>query len=220
MDQNQREFEALKRRVREGCPEAVGELLARYGPEILHVVRRRLHRKLRTHFDSVDFVQGVWASFFAMPPDVFQQFDTPQALRSYLVEMASNKVIDAFRQRFRTMKNNGNRERSLDGSVAGQARALPARQPTPSQVASAREEWARMLQGKPAHQQKILLLRQQGKTHQEIAQELGLNERTVRRLLDQVKGIVAKRRAQRAAGPGAPATPPAVASSSPPEPGR
>jgi RNA polymerase sigma factor (sigma-70 family) len=224
MDQSQQEFEALKRRVRDGCPEAVRELLDRYGPDILHVVRRRLHRKLRTQFDSVDFVQGVWASFFAMPRDAFQQFDTPQALQTYLAEMASHKVIDAFRQRFRTMKNNANGERSLDGSVAGQAHALPARQPTPSQVASAREEWDRLLQGKPAHQQKILLLLRQGKTHEEIARELAVNERTVRRLLDRMRKTLARRRAERAAGPGVLGTPsgrpPVPAPSSPSEAGR
>jgi RNA polymerase sigma factor (sigma-70 family) len=196
MDETQQEFDALMRRLRDGCPAAVRELLARYEADVLHVVRRQLHRKLRTQYDSVDFVQGVWASFFALGPDDFPRFDNPKALKAYLVKMARHKVFDAFRQRFGTQKRNPNRARSLDGSVAAEAQAVASPQPTPSHVVMAREEWARLLQRYPDRKQQILLLLHQDKTNQEIAAELGMNERTVRRLVSTIRQDQLRQRAE------------------------
>ena len=53
----------LMRSVREGSEDAARMLFDRYAPHIRRVVRRKLHQKLRPQFDSVDFVQDVWASF-------------------------------------------------------------------------------------------------------------------------------------------------------------
>ncbi|NQT11376.1 MAG: helix-turn-helix domain-containing protein [Planctomycetes bacterium] len=60
---------------------------------------------------------------------------------------------------------------------------LAADQPSPSQVAIADELWTRLLRGRPEHHQRILELRREGNTHQQIADRLGVNERTVRRVI-------------------------------------
>src|SRR5581483_11639550 len=106
-------FDDLMRRLRDGSEDAARELLHRYGDAILRVVRRKLSRELRSKFDSVDFVQAVWASFFTGTPRQ-RRFDHPQALMAFLVTLAQNKVIDAVRQRMQTQKHNVNRERPLD----------------------------------------------------------------------------------------------------------
>ena len=185
MSDSQHEFKLLMQRVREGSEEAARELLRRYGEHILRVVRRKLHKKLRPKFDSCDFVQAVWASFFANAPRKYT-FDHPQALIAFLVTLAQNKVVEAVRQRFQRQKYNVNREHSLEGSVACEAAELAARQPTPSQVAVANEEWHRLLAELPAHYQRMLLLLREGHTQREIAQQLGVNERTIRRVIDKL----------------------------------
>jgi RNA polymerase sigma-70 factor (ECF subfamily) len=177
-------FRELMRRVQAADPEAARRLIEEYGPHILRVVRRRLHQRLRSQFDSHDFVQDVWAGFFAAPPTT--TFDEPKALIRYLVRMARNKVIDAFRQRVDIQAKNPNRAQSLDGSAAHQAPGLQAEGPTPSRVAMAREQWERLLQGQPVHYQRILILLSQGLTQHEVADELGIHERTVRRVMEKV----------------------------------
>ena len=57
-------FEAAVKELRTGSEEAIWNFIQTYGPHIQRVVRRRLHHKLRSKFDSVDFVQMVWVSFF------------------------------------------------------------------------------------------------------------------------------------------------------------
>ena len=140
-----------------------------------------MSRDLRSKFDSVDFVQAVWASFFAKVPRR-QGFDHPQALMAFLVTLAQNKVVDAVRQRLQTQKYNVNRERPLEGEAAGMA----ARQPTPSQEAVANDEWRRLLAELPDRYQRMLVLLREGHTQKDIARELNVNEKTVRRVLDKL----------------------------------
>jgi RNA polymerase sigma factor (sigma-70 family) len=186
MSDTQQEFQLLMQRVRNGSDQAARELLERYADHIFRVVRRRLHKKLRTKFDSSDFVQAVWASFFARIPQ-HHSFDHPQALIAFLATLAQNKVIEVVRQRFGTQKYDVTREHSLEGSSAWEVGQVAARQPTPSQAASAKEEWRKLLEDLPAHYQKMLVLLREGHTQKEIAEHLGLNEKTIRRVIDKLK---------------------------------
>jgi RNA polymerase sigma-70 factor (ECF subfamily) len=169
-------------RVRQGSPEAARQLVDRCGPHILRMVRRQMHVKLRARFDSADFVQSVWASFFAKPPDNVT-FDKPEALVVYLVKMARNKVVDEVRDRMLTAKNNVNREHSLDGSAAFAAGMAVCRQPTPSQVAVAQETYHRLMENLGPENQAIVDRLREGHMHYEIAQELGVTTKKVQRVL-------------------------------------
>ncbi len=179
------EFGDLMQRLREGSDEAARELLDRYGEHILRVVRRRLNRQMRSKFDSIDFVQAVWASFFADLPQE-RQFDCPEALMAFLVTLAQNKVIEAVRQRLRSRKFDITREKALPAVDEDTDFGLRTREPSPSQVAVANEEWRRLLADLPAHYQRMLVLLREGHTQKDIALELGVNEKTVRRVLDRL----------------------------------
>jgi RNA polymerase sigma-70 factor (ECF subfamily) len=184
MTEREEDFAALVRRVQDGSDEAARELIDRYGQHILRVVRRRLSKQLRSKFDSVDFVQSVWASVFA-DRAALAQIDRPEALVAFLATLAHHKVVEQTQQRFRTGKRNIDQERRLDDVLAASGHeAVPGADATPSQVAVANELWDRMIQGQPSQHQKILDLRRLGNTYAEIAAKLGLNEKTVRRVLN------------------------------------
>ena len=179
------EFRRLLKEVQDGSQAAACELIHRYGPHIVRVVRRRLSKQIRAKFDSLDFVQAVWASFFADPKQ-FARFDRPEDLVGHLAVLAHNKVVDEIRRRMRTEKYNVNRERSLDDSGLHFAGELTDREPSPSETAIAHELWARLVQGQPDHYRRILELRRAGNSNQQIADQLGLNEKTVRRVIRKV----------------------------------
>lgn len=181
MEEDRQEFDSLMERLRAGCEDAARTLIERYGPHILRVVRRRLSRHLRSKFDSVDFVQAVWASFFAKPEEL-ARLDRPEAIVDYLAHMAYHKVVDEGRRRLRGhARYNVRREHVLPEEEA--TRAAVAVQPTASQVAVAQELWDRLLEGKPAQHQDIIAMRRMGCTHTEIAEKLGVTDRTVRRVI-------------------------------------
>jgi RNA polymerase sigma-70 factor (ECF subfamily) len=179
------EFQILLKRVQSGSQEATCELIEQYTSHIVRAVRRKLNKSIRTKFDSVDFVQAVWASFFTDPKQL-ADFSRPDELVRYLAALAHNKVIDEIRRRMETQKYSVNRERSLNDSEYKLSSRLAGREPSPSEVAVADELWGRLLQGLPEHHRRILELRREGNTHQQIASRLGLNERTVRRVIQSV----------------------------------
>ena len=102
------EFRILIRGVLAGDAEASERLCRDYEKPILRVVRLTLIRRLRSRFDSLDFVNDVWASFFANPPRE-GQFENPESLIAYLVRMARNKTGE---------KRRNAREEKLHGTRA------------------------------------------------------------------------------------------------------
>lgn len=173
------DFCRLMGRVGEGSEDAAWELVARYGEQIHRTVRRVLNIKLRSKFDSLDFVQLVWKSFFQVR-NKCDRFHRPEELAAFLVTMARNKVGLETRRRLTTEKYNVRREQPFD---CYHAEGTVCREPTPIDVAIVHEQWDQMLEGQPMYCRQIIQLRLQGYTCQEIGKTVHVAERTVRRFL-------------------------------------
>ena len=182
MDGKSEDFCLLMESVRAGSDEAAKTLLAHYGPGILRAVRRGLNQRLRSQFDSRDFVQEVWAAFFACPPPA-EEMDHPNKLAAFLTCLAHNKVVDATRRRLKGHKRNIHRELSLEDVEEDEPERLVAQQQTPSEVVRNREEWELLLDEQPVVYRRILLLLRDRRTPTEIAAELGIHPRTVLRFV-------------------------------------
>lgn len=176
------DLQVLMDQVLAGSEEAAGILVRSYGPAVLRAVRRRLNGRLRSKFDSDDFVQDVWASFFASPPRD-RRFVTPQDLAAFLIRVARNKVIDTVRQRLQSQRYNVRRERSLQAEEASLRQRLISPQASPSTVAMSAEEWEALLRRQPPVYRAILLRYREGYSAPQIAAIHGVSERTVRRVL-------------------------------------
>jgi RNA polymerase sigma factor (sigma-70 family) len=185
MSSSESDFEQLMERVRGGDSEAARQLFEHYGPAIQQVVRRRLHRRLRTEFDSVDFVQDAWASFFDLPPERCT-FRTPEELMAFLCRLVRNKVIDAHRKHFQTETYGRRKVQPLKPNS-------PDAQPTPSQVMMAEDEWQRLIRDKPPKLREAMQMMRAGHSRQEIAEELGLNPKRIQRLLQQLTEQITNR---------------------------
>ena len=173
------DFCNLMRLVGEGSEDAAWELVTRYGEEIRRTVRRVLNVNLRPKFDSLDFVQLVWKSFFRVR-NKFDRFHRPEELAAYLLTIARNKVGMETRRRLKTVKYDVRREQRFD---LFHAEDMVSREPAPLDIAIAHEQWDQMLEGQPAHYSQIVNLRLQGHTCREIGKAVHVTERTVRRVL-------------------------------------
>ena len=169
-------------RLTHGSQDAAWELIEVYGPHVRRYVRRTLTSDLRSKFDSIDFAQIVWASFFREPQRI-RALTTPQQLLGYLATMARNKVIDESRRRLDSRKHDVRREEPLEHTPSGKERLLHSHDPSPSSVAVARERWNRLVGNQPEDVRRMLELRFCGETYDEIARRLEINEKTVRRTL-------------------------------------
>jgi RNA polymerase sigma factor (sigma-70 family) len=172
-------------RIREGDEAAARELLMRYEAQVRLVVHRQLPKLLRSRFDSLDFLQSVWGSFFHRVRTRPAEFENPAHLVRFLARAARNKVIDEHR-RAASLKGDMRREESLWGDGT-RPRDVVADADTPSEVAEAREAYLRLRALLPEGRHAILELRAEGLGTREIGERLGISERTVRRALEELQ---------------------------------
>jgi RNA polymerase sigma-70 factor (ECF subfamily) len=175
-------------RIRSGDDSAARELLTRYEAEVRLVVRRQLPRLLRSRFDSLDFLQSVWGDFFQrMKAGGASQaeFEDSRHLVAFLARAAKNKVIDEYR-RAASQKQDMHREEPLwvDGD---RPRELEGHDDSPSQVAQAHEVLERLRELMPRERQEILELKAEGLSSRDIGEKLGISERTVQRVIEDLR---------------------------------
>jgi RNA polymerase sigma-70 factor (ECF subfamily) len=182
------DFRSAIERVCAGSEEAIWEFIEQYGPHIQRVVRRRLHQSLRTKFDSVDFVQMVWASLFADLKKI-QKFREPDELIMYLVGMARNKVLEETRRRMQLERHNVLKEQPLSSSDLSEAQSVQ-RHDTPSQHLIAKERLQKMM-STSRRDKRILELRLNGASFVDIAKAMGIHERTVRQIVGNLEHATA-----------------------------
>jgi RNA polymerase sigma-70 factor (ECF subfamily) len=183
------EISNLVARARKGDKEAIREFLVRFEHEVRLMVRNRLPRRLRSQFDSMDFVQSVWKSFFSTLRSSSTDFKNIHHLRGFLAGVVRNKVYEQHRRLTRTEKHAINREVQLYVRRRGKEidRALVASDPSPSDAVQASERLAQLTAGCTPRDAQVITLRHQGLTFREIGLRTGINERSVRRVIEEAR---------------------------------
>lgn len=189
-DDGAEQFSALMEQVRLGSHDAAEQLWRQYGPYVIHVVRRSLHHRLRSRFDSQDFAQAAWASFFGELPDA-SQLDSPSALVNFMCRVARNKVI-AEHRRLHGPERNVKRQRRLRRARTNPSYVDP-KLPTPSQQVVAHDIVEQLTADQPSLYRRVVQMRLKGMRTTEIAKQENTTTRTVRRVLAHVKRLLKKR---------------------------
>lgn len=170
-------LDTLLAKLTAGDESAAEEVFRAYEPYLRAVVRRHLSAELRVRFDSRDIVQSVWLRVLKRFRDVGCRFADRQHLRAFLVRLTRHRFIDRLRRcrpdlEHRVSPPGGNLE-DLVGAVT----------PEPSAIIQADELWKQLLELCPLEHREILLLKRDGTRTAEIAERIGLNPGSVRRIL-------------------------------------
>ncbi len=179
------ELTEFLRRIQAGDEGAARELLSRFEAEVRLVVRRQLPRLLRSRFDSLDFLQSVWGSFFRRMRTAPTEFEDSRHLVAFLARAAKNKVIDEYR-RAASRKQDMHREEPLWGDGL-RPRDVPDPADSPSEVAQAHEVLGKLRELMPADRRSILEMKAEGLSSKDIGERLGISERTVQRVLEDLR---------------------------------
>lgn len=181
------ELLTLLARIRSGDDDAARDLLLKYEAEVRLVVRRQLPRLLRSRFDSLDFLQSVWGSFFrrVRQGGAASEFQDQRHLVAFLARAAKNKVIDEYR-RAGSQKQDMHREEPI-WADSRHVREIAADIDSPSELAQANEVFGHLRELLPESRRQILDLKAEGLSSKEIGDRLGVSERTIQRVLEDLR---------------------------------
>jgi RNA polymerase sigma factor (sigma-70 family) len=178
----------LLERWRGGDQDAASALFHRYAERLIALTRSRLSHKLARRFDPEDIVQSAYRSFFAGARDGRYDANRSGDIWRLLVSITIHKMQHQV-ERHTAGKRAVDRERSFGGS--GTHGGIPpealADEPSPSAAVVLADELEHVMRGLEPRCRRILELRLQGHTLDEIAADTKRSQRTVRRTLEEIK---------------------------------
>lgn len=172
-------------RWRGGDERAAEEIVRRHGADLLAVVRRRMSAALNRRLDAEDVVQSALRSFFVAARSGRFAADAGGDLWRLLSTIALNKLGKL--ARFHAA---GKRDARHD--LGGDALARGARpgELGPLEALAFVEQLEALLASVPPERRLVLELRLEGHDLESIAAAAGCSQRTVRRVLEEVRATL------------------------------
>lgn len=179
----------LLERFRAGDERAAEQLFNRFAGRLIALAASKLSEKLARRLDAEDVVQSAYRSFFRGARDGRYVLQRSGELWSLLVSITLHKLQHQA-ERHTAGKRGVDREETPEAadSCRGLSAFALARDPSPLEAAALADEVESVLCRLEPRHRSILELRLQGHNLEEIAAQVKCSERTVRRVLEEVKG--------------------------------
>ncbi len=180
-------FTVFTARLRSGDPDSAREVFDRFARRLVALAASRLPSALSAKVDPEDVVQSVFHSFFQRHADgrlAAENWDQLWTLLTVLTVRKCGHKVEYFRAARRDVRR--------ETAPRPEPDAAPdcdgvAPEPTPAEAALLAETLAQVLDKLRPDQRPIVLLRLQGYAHREISAQVGCTERTVERVLRDVR---------------------------------
>ena len=181
-------FIDLMARLRAGDEAAAREIFHRFVNKLIRLARGQFNAALRRKVDPEDVVQSAYKSFFLRYGAGKLEVQDWGNLWGLLTVITLRKCLDRV-EYHRAERRDVQREASAQPGAAGAVAwwVAVAREPTPAEAAVLAEAVEQLLRGLDEDERPILEMSLQGYTTQEISDQLGRPERSVRRLRESVR---------------------------------
>jgi RNA polymerase sigma-70 factor (ECF subfamily) len=170
---------------RAGDQDAARQLFDRYVSQLVALARRRISQRIAGRVDPEDIVQSVFRTFFHRAREGQFQIDGPDDLCRLLARITVHKTLRqiAFHKRAK-------RDATLEAGQgeADHLMAVLSREPTPEETGAFLDELEQLLEKMRPEDRRILEMRMQGYSNVEIAKELKITDRKIRRLMERIRG--------------------------------
>jgi len=175
----------LVRRFQDGSDTAAACIHERYIRRLIALARKRLSSRIAIRIDPDDVVQSAFRSFFVHAREGAYVFERAGDLWRLLAQMTLNKLRGQVEYHSAQRRSQA-RETPIDPH----SDQLASLEPSSEEIVEV-IDLLQMIMHKLTPQQRIALqLRLQGKSTEDIAEELGRSQRTVRRLLKEVEWMI------------------------------
>lgn len=177
---------------RGGDGDAATVLYQRYLQKLLNLIGLHLSARFNPRFDAEDVAQSVFKSLFRRAEGGEFTFGDDADFWKLLLTIALNKVRN--RVRFHEAdKRAASREVSATtGDADGYIMSRLSKNPTAAETVAFSDLFTSMLYCLTKGEQQLLQMRLEGYTQQEIASQLNVDERTVRRMFVRIRKRVVK----------------------------
>jgi RNA polymerase sigma-70 factor (ECF subfamily) len=187
-------FTDVMARLRAGDEAAAREVFQRFVGKLVPFARRQFDAVLRRKVDPEDVVQSAYKSFFHRYGAGQLEVRDWGKLWGLLTMITLRKCLDRV-EYHRAERRDVRREATArpGGPATEPWWEAMAREPTPEQAAVLAETVGQLVSGLEEGERPVLELSLQGYTTQEISEQLGRPERSVRRLREQVRKQLERR---------------------------
>jgi RNA polymerase sigma factor (sigma-70 family) len=173
---------------RSGDEAAARQLVDRYADRLTALARKRISERLASRIDPEDITQSVFRTFFLRAREGQFQVQGPDDLCKLLTRITIHKTLRQVAYHKRARRDPGQETAQQDSGEA-LLQIICATEPTPQEAAVFLDELEHFLAEFRPEDQQILALRMEGYTNAEIANKLGITDRTVRRLMERIRGM-------------------------------
>jgi RNA polymerase sigma-70 factor (ECF subfamily) len=179
--------------LRSGDAQAMRRFCSEYGDLLHRLADKHLARGVRRRVGPEDVVQSVCRTFLRRAQGGEYQLSDSEGLWGLLCAITLNKVRNVTRFHLR-QKRGLNQETGIPSAdergVSGFGPA--ARGPTPAEAAEFADQFEKIVAELDDEERQVLDLKLQECTHEEVAEKLGISERTVRRLIKKIQTHLSK----------------------------
>jgi RNA polymerase sigma-70 factor, ECF subfamily len=181
-------WELLIHGLRHGDSGAMRQFCTQYGDLLHRLAEKNLAKGVRRRVGPEDVVQSVCRTFLRRAKEGEYQLSDTDGLWGLLCAITLNKVRNVTRYHMRQKRGLDQEAGLPTGDEGGVSSFGPAaKEPTPAQAAEFADEFERVVAGLDEEERHVLDLKLQECTHEEVAEQLGMSERTVRRLVKKIQ---------------------------------
>lgn len=190
--------------LRRGDADCVAEFCRRYGPMIERLAERRLSAPLKRRIGADDVAQSVCRTFVRRAGEGEFTLADGGGLWGLLCAIALTKIREQARFHLR-QKRSLRDERHFDSVAADGKAAVPEASnadPTPDEAAEVADIFDKLVAEFDDEERRIIELKLQDYTQEEIAEQMQCSDRTIRRFLKRVQDRLTRMLDDNSAGVG------------------
>jgi RNA polymerase sigma-70 factor (ECF subfamily) len=174
-----------------GDEDAARQLFDRYADQLVLLARKRISQRLASRIDAEDIVQSVFRTFFHRAKQGQFHLEEPDDVCKLLARITVHKTFRqiAFHRR---AKRDASQETAQGDDSQDMLLKLLAGEPTPEEAAAFVDQLEHFFASLTPEQRRILELRMEGYSNVEIAEQLGITDRKIRRIMERVRALAEK----------------------------
>jgi RNA polymerase sigma-70 factor, ECF subfamily len=181
----------LVARWRGGDQDAARLLFDRYVERLVALARRRIGPRLASRVDPEDVVQSVFRTVFGRLKDGQFRVEEQDDLCKLLMRVTVNKALRQV-EFHGAGKRDMTRESPQTEESPEHVMKVLDREPAPETVAAFVDELEHFLNQLNPLERQVVELRLEGHTNEEIARQLSVLDRRVRRVVERVRGLAGR----------------------------